>query len=119
MQPRMVVVAGPPGSGKSTHFPVESGGIDGFNIDVRAAALNGGSFRDIPPSVRARAQRECEEFIDHHLAERKSFAVETTLRSGVAIEQATRAQRASFEADSLSVLVCSLSTATRRLTRFR
>lgn len=40
----MIVVAGPPGSGKSLHFPVEVLGGDGFNVDVRAAALNGGSF---------------------------------------------------------------------------
>ncbi|MGK3996902.1 hypothetical protein [Sorangium sp. So ce1024] len=43
-RPRMIVVAGPPGSGKSLHFPVEVLGGDGFNVDVRAAALNGGSF---------------------------------------------------------------------------
>jgi predicted ABC-type ATPase len=99
----MVVVAGPPGSGKSSHFPVEGGQIDGFNVDARAAAYNGGSFRDIPRAVRARAQRECEVFIDEHLAERKSFAVETTLRAGIAIEQARRAQRAGFETDMVFV----------------
>jgi predicted ABC-type ATPase len=99
----MVVVAGPPGSGKSSHFPVEGGPIDGFNVDLRAAAYNGGSFRDIPRAVRDRARRECEAFIDEHLAEGKSFAVETTLRSGVAIEQARRAQGAGFETDMIFV----------------
>lgn len=34
----MIVVAGPPGSGNSLHFPVEALGGDGFNVDVRAAA---------------------------------------------------------------------------------
>lgn len=102
-RPRMVVVAGPPGSGKSSHFPVEGGPIDGFNVDARAAVHNSGSFRDIPRAVRARAQRECEAFIEEHLAEGKSFAVETTLRSGIAIEQARRAQRAGFETDMIFV----------------
>lgn len=102
-RPRMVVVAGPSGSGKSSHFPVESGRIDGFNVDVRAAALNGGSLQNIPRDVRARAQRECEEFIEKHLAEGKSFAVETTLRSGIAIEQARKAQRAGFETDMIFI----------------
>jgi hypothetical protein len=39
----MVVVAGPAGSGKSRHFPVDSSGCDDFNVDLRAAALNGGT----------------------------------------------------------------------------
>lgn len=99
----MVVIAGPPGSGKSSHFPVDSGRIDGFNIDVRAAALNGGSFQEIPRAVRVRAQRECEVFIEEHLTAGRSFAVETTLRSGTAIEQARRAQRAGFETDMVFV----------------
>ncbi len=91
----MVVVAGPPGSGKSTVFSVDAFG-DGFNVDARAAALNGGSFRAIPPDVRRRAQQECEAFIEDHIARGVSFAVETTLRSGIAIEQAKRAKSAGF-----------------------
>lgn len=92
----MVVVAGPAGSGKSLHFPVELLD-DGFNVDLRAAAHNGGSFGSIPRAVRRRAQRECEAFIDDHIARRASFAVETTLRTGIAIEQARRARDAGFE----------------------
>jgi predicted ABC-type ATPase len=91
----MVVVAGPPGSGKSTIFSVEAFG-DGFNVDARAAALNGGSFRAIPPDIRRRAQQECEAFIEDHIARGVSFAVETTLRSGIAIEQAKRARSHGF-----------------------
>jgi predicted ABC-type ATPase len=102
-RPRVVVVAGPSGSGKSSHFPVEGGSIDGFNVDARAAAHNGGSFRHIPHAVRARAQRECEAFIEEHLTAGKSFAVETTLRSGIAIEQARRAQSVGFEADMIFI----------------
>jgi hypothetical protein len=44
----MIVVAGPPGSGKSTNFPLSEYGYDWFNADNRAAELNGGSFRKIP-----------------------------------------------------------------------
>ena len=34
----MFVVAGPPGSGKSTYFPLAGFGVDGFNIDDRCGA---------------------------------------------------------------------------------
>ena len=40
-RPRMVVVAGPPGSGKTTYFPVTALGIDAFNIDDRCAQILG------------------------------------------------------------------------------
>ena len=33
----MIVVAGPPGSGKTTFFPVVAFGVDAFNIDDRCA----------------------------------------------------------------------------------
>ncbi len=36
-RPRMLVVAGPPGSGKTRHFPVTAFGVDAFNIDDRCA----------------------------------------------------------------------------------
>jgi hypothetical protein len=48
----MLVVARPPGSGKSLHFPVVSLGADGVNIDVRAAAANNGSFIGISRAIR-------------------------------------------------------------------
>lgn len=89
-RPHMVVVAGPSGSGKSHHFPVEIFG-DGFNVDTRAAAHSGGSFRAIPRAARLRAQKECEAFVEDHIARGASFAVETTLRSGIAIAQARQA----------------------------
>jgi len=77
----MIVVGGPAGSGKSTAFPVSDFGVDPFNIDDRAAELNGGSYRSIPPEIRARANQECEAFIEEHIRDGQSFAVETTLRS--------------------------------------
>jgi dephospho-CoA kinase len=63
----MIVVAGPPGSGKSSVFPVAQTGVDHFNIDDRAAQLNGGSYRNIPPEIRAQSNRECELFIEAHI----------------------------------------------------
>ncbi len=40
----MVIIAGPPGSGKSTAFPVAATGLVFFNADDHAAALNGALF---------------------------------------------------------------------------
>lgn len=91
----MVVVAGPPGSGKSTSFPLAAFGVDAFNIDDRCAQLVG-SYRAIPPAVRAAVARECERFIVERIAGRTSFAVETTLRTTAAVEQARTARREGF-----------------------
>lgn len=96
-RPRAIVVAGPSGSGKSALFSVYDFGIDAFNVDDRAAELNGGSYRAIAPDTRRRAQDECEAFIQSHLAARRSYAVESTLRSSVAVEQARRARAVGFE----------------------
>lgn len=63
MTPRMVVVAGPPGSGKSTLYPVSSFGIAFFNADDRAAELNGGSYLGIT-SIRKVVNREFETLRD-------------------------------------------------------
>jgi predicted ABC-type ATPase len=100
----MLVVAGPPGSGKSVHFPVASLGEDGFNVDLRAAAANHGSFVGIPRAVRRTVQLECERFIQEHIARRASFAVETTLRTSIAISQAESARQAGF--DTAMIFVC-------------
>lgn len=48
-RPLMIVVAGPPGSGKTAAFPTGSFGVDGFNIDDRCAQIVG-SYRAL--SVR-------------------------------------------------------------------
>jgi predicted ABC-type ATPase len=96
MKPEMIVVAGPSGSGKSRHFGVTSFGVAFFNVDDRCAELNGGSYRAIPVEIRAQAQQECEQFVSRCTAQGTSFAVETTLRTSVAIDQAIRARAAGF-----------------------
>jgi predicted ABC-type ATPase len=98
MRPVMVVIAGPPGSGKSTAFPVRESGVDYFNSDDVAAALNQ-SYKQIPAYVRAEANRRFEAFVLDHIAERVSFAIETTLRSASTFDQGRMAHRNGFIID--------------------
>lgn len=92
----MIVIAGPSGSGKSRYFGAQSFGIASFNVDDRCAEINGGTYVAIPVATRRQAQRECERFIADCTAQGTSFAVETTLRTTVAIDQAERARSAGF-----------------------
>jgi predicted ABC-type ATPase len=92
---RMVVVAGPPGSGKTTYFPVTALNVDSFNIDDRCAQIQG-SYRAISRDVRRAVAKECERFVHDHIERGLSFAVETTLRTTAAIEQAELARKGGF-----------------------
>ena len=96
MAPRMIVIAGPPGSGKSTAFPVAGFGIAHFNADDRAATLNGGSYVGIPLGIRKIVNREFEAFVVGCIERGDSFAIETTLRSTVTFEQARIAKACGF-----------------------
>jgi predicted ABC-type ATPase len=96
MPPRMFVVAGPPASGKSTAFPVSGFGVDFFNADDRAAALNSGSYLDIPRAIRNQVNQLFEGFVMDHIERCVSCAFETTLRSGITFKQAALAKRARF-----------------------
>jgi predicted ABC-type ATPase len=86
----MIVVAGPPGSGKSSLFPVSETGLDFFNADDRAAELNGGFYRNISPDLRIQAGKELELFIADHVHDRRSFAYETTLRTDITFGRRVR-----------------------------
>lgn len=96
MAPRMIIVAGPPGGGKSSLFPVSGFGVPYFNADDRAAELNGGSLIGISRQIRAAVNREFQTFILDSIDRRTSFAIETTLRSAVTFEQAAHAKAAGF-----------------------
>jgi len=91
----MIVVAGPPGSGKSTFFPIGALGVDAFSIDDRCAQIVG-SYRAIPPAVRKAVSQECERFVADHIERQRSFAVETTMRTLVSVRQAERARGQGF-----------------------
>jgi predicted ABC-type ATPase len=92
----MQVVAGPPGSGKSSLLPVAAAGVDHFNIDDRCAQLNHGTYVGIKPEIRARANAECEAFIAQHIESKTSFAVETTLRTDITFRQGASARANGF-----------------------
>ncbi|MBX9880328.1 MAG: hypothetical protein K2Y22_17855 [Candidatus Obscuribacterales bacterium] len=115
MQPRMVIVAGPPGSGKSTAFPVKSFGLDYFNADDRAAELNGGSYQGITLAVRKRVGKEFEDFVIEQIKRQKSFAIETTLRSDVTFNQAKLAREAGFQIEMLYVCGGSFDNCLKRV----
>jgi predicted ABC-type ATPase len=91
----MLIVAGPPGSGKTTFFPVTAFGVDSFNIDDRCAQILG-SYRAISREVRRAVAKECERFVRDHIEHGLSFAVETTLRTTASIEQAELARKRGF-----------------------
>ena len=93
----MIVVAGPPGSGKSSRFPLASFGIVQLNADDRAAELNGRSYIGISPEIRAVVNQEFEQFVHAHIQSGQSFAIETTLRSGVTFDQARMARSHGFQ----------------------
>jgi hypothetical protein len=65
-RPRILVVAGPPSSGKTTYFPVTAFGVDSFNIDDRCAQIQG-SYRAISREVRRAVAKECEVFVQQHI----------------------------------------------------
>ena len=115
-RPRMVVVAGPPGSGKTTYFPVGALGIDSFNIDDRCAQIQG-SYRAISRDVRRAVATECERFVLDHVDGRRSFAVETTLRTLAAVEQAGRARKQGFATELLFVATESVAENLARVTQ--
>jgi predicted ABC-type ATPase len=111
---RMLVVAGPPGSGKTTYFPVTEFGVDSFNIDDRCAQIQG-SYRAISRDVRRSVAKECERFVRKHIEQGTSFAVETTLRTTAAIEQAATARARGFATQMRFVATSSIAENVARI----
>lgn len=100
------MVAGPIASGKTTHFRrlAEASGFDAFNVDDRMMQLHG-SYQDVSAEVNARAKRERDDFVQEHVDTRRSFLIETTLRTPAAIEQAQKAKDAGFRTEMVFVAV--------------
>lgn len=97
--PRMIVVAGPPGGGKSTQLGPDyfrNLSIPYFNIDDRCKEIHGSS-KKIPKEVRQRANSELRESNRSHFERGVTFAFETTLKDPFAINQTVDARRAHFE----------------------
>jgi predicted ABC-type ATPase len=116
MRPKMIVVAGPPGSGKSVAFPVDSFEIDCFNADDRSAQLNNASYLGISVQTWAIVNREFEQFVEDHIRRRISFAIETTLRSEITFHQMDRARVQGFELHMLYIALRSFSLNLKRVT---
>lgn len=80
-------------------FPVVSFGVSYFNADDRAAELNVSSYAGIPKHIRKAVNLEFEQFVLGCVERRTSFAIETTLRNTVTLEQAKLARAAGFQTE--------------------
>jgi predicted ABC-type ATPase len=111
----MFIVAGAPGSGKSTLLPLSAFEVAFFNADDHAAKLNGGSYHGIPQSIRDRVNGDFSAFIADRILRLESFAVETTLRTDIALLQAAQARRAGFRTTMFYIATENITINLRRI----
>ncbi len=78
-----------------------------------------GSYRAIPRHVRRAVARECERFVHSHIETGRSFAVETTLRTKAAIDQAQLARTRGFATEMIFVATDSIEEKPTRMRRTR
>jgi len=88
-----------------------------FNADDRAAELNGGSYSAIPIELRRQVNVEFEAFVRDSIAQRRSFALETTLRSRITFEQARAARLSGFQVIMTYVALDSFASHLERVTQ--
>lgn len=113
-KPILTIIAGPNGAGKSTI--VNAMQADGYdfgplvNPDIIAAELPAGT-----PNSLTKAGRLALRQIDTHIAERRSFAQETTLTSAQPVRLIERAKKAGYHVNVLYVGIQALSLSSRRV----
>ncbi len=67
------------------------------------AELNNGSYLDIPMEIRARVDQEFGAFVKHRVSARRSFALETTLRTRITFQQAHAGRKQGFRIEMFYV----------------
>ena len=113
-KPTLTIIAGPNGSGKSTL--VNAMQADGYdfgpvvNPDVIAAGLPAGT-----PNPDREAGKRASGEIKKHLAERRSFAQETTLAANQPVKLMQDAKEAGYHVNVLYVGIEALSLSSRRV----
>jgi predicted ABC-type ATPase len=85
------------------------------NADTRAAELNAGSFHGISKGISSQVNIEFQRWILDHISARKSFAIETTLRSEVTFEQAQLAREHGFRTVMYFITPGSVEECVRRI----
>jgi predicted ABC-type ATPase len=114
-KPRMIVIGGPPGAGKTSRCPASAFGVDSFNADSRATELNGGNSRGISKEIRAQVNVEFQKWIIDHISTGRSFAFETTLRSAITFEQAKLARSHGFRTRLYYITAGTVEESIRRI----